>query len=64
MSNPILRRPEVQAQTGLSRSYLYLLIQRGAFPQSVKLGPRAVGWRQSDIQNWIDGLETNGGEAE
>lgn len=64
MTNAILRRPEVQAQTGLSRSHLYLLIQQGAFPSPVKLGARAVGWRQSDIQNWIDGLETNGGEAE
>lgn len=58
MTNSILRRPEVQQQTGLSRSHLYLLIQQGAFPPPVKLGARAVGWRHSDIQDWIDGLQS------
>ena len=64
MSNFILRRREVQTQTGLSRSHLYLLIQQGRFPKPVKLGARAVGWRQSEVQNWIDGLETCEGGPE
>jgi prophage regulatory protein len=58
MSHSILRRPEVQKITGLSRSHLYLLIQQGNFPSPVKLGERAVGWRHSDVQEWIDGLES------
>jgi prophage regulatory protein len=58
MNHAILRRPEVQKITGLSRSHLYLLIQQGTFPPPVKLGARAVGWRHSDVQEWIDGLET------
>lgn len=64
MVNSILRRPEVQKQTGLSRSHLYLLIQQGAFPAPVKLGARAVGWRHSDIQDWIDGLQSTASEDE
>lgn len=51
----ILRRREVQARTGLSRSTIYLYIQAGAFPRSVQLGPRAVGWLESEVSAWIAG---------
>jgi prophage regulatory protein len=40
----ILRRPQVEARTGLSRSTLYQYIQDGLFPRPVSLGARAVGW--------------------
>ena len=49
----ILRRYQVQQRTGLSRSTLYQYIKDGAFPASVQLGPRAVGWLESDISDWI-----------
>lgn len=49
----ILRRPEVQARTGLSRSSIYSAMEGGTFPKSVKLGVRAVGWRDDDIAEWI-----------
>ena len=49
----ILRRPQVQQRTGLSRSTLYQYIKEGEFPASVQLGPRAVGWLESDISDWI-----------
>jgi prophage regulatory protein len=49
----ILRRLLVQQRTGLSRSTLYQYIKEGAFPPSVQLGPRAVGWLESDISDWI-----------
>jgi prophage regulatory protein len=49
----ILRRPQVQQRTGLSRSTLYQYIKEGAFPASVSLGPRAVGWLESDVSDWI-----------
>lgn len=54
MSQKILRLPQVLEVTGLKRSTLYLLRSDGQFPQPVKLGKRAVGWRSGDIQNWID----------
>jgi len=54
MIDRILRRPEVQHVTGLGRSALYLAIQEGRFPRPVKLGPRSVGWRESDVKRWID----------
>ena len=49
----ILRRKQVQARTGLSRSTIYLYIKAGRFPKSVALGPRAVGWIESEVSDWI-----------
>ena len=49
----ILRRPQVQQRTGLSRSTLYQYIKGGDFPKPVQLGLRAVGWLESDISDWI-----------
>ena len=49
----ILRRPQVEQRTGLSRSTLYQYIKDGDFPKPVRLGLRAVGWLESDISDWI-----------
>lgn len=50
----LLRLSAVRLQTGLSRSSIYLLESRGTFPRRVSIGPRAVAWRASEIQAWID----------
>jgi prophage regulatory protein len=49
----ILKRPEVEATTGLKRSSIYAKMETGTFPKSVKLGPRSVGWLESEIQGWL-----------
>jgi prophage regulatory protein len=49
----ILRRKQVEARTGLSRSTIYLRIARGEFPAPVSLGSRAVGWASDAIDRWI-----------
>ena len=54
MVNKILRLPQVKSQTGLSRSTIYLRIKNKEFPESISLGGRAVGWLESDIQDWLD----------
>ncbi|OGA04205.1 MAG: hypothetical protein A2W68_17330 [Betaproteobacteria bacterium RIFCSPLOWO2_02_64_14] len=51
----ILRRKQVEARTGLSRSTIYQYVKDGAFPKPVPLGPRAVGWLESDVSEWIAG---------
>jgi len=53
MSSQILRRPEVSRRTGFGRSAIYAAIQAGRFPRPVKLGPRAVGWIESEVSEWI-----------
>ncbi|MDP1871201.1 MAG: AlpA family transcriptional regulator [Gallionella sp.] len=49
----IVRLPVVMARTGLSRSTIYVRINEGTFPKSIKLGARAVGWLESEIDNWL-----------
>jgi prophage regulatory protein len=49
----IKRRPEVEAKTGLSRSTIYEKMKNGTFPKPVKLGPRAVGWLETEVDAWI-----------
>jgi len=49
----ILRLPEVKKATGLARSTIYQKMSEKAFPTKISLGPRLVGWLESDIQNWI-----------
>ena len=59
--NEVIHRPEstilrinrVKARTGLSRSTIYERIKQGDVPAQVSLGPRAVGWLESDIEAWI-----------
>ena len=51
----ILRLSEVKARTGLARSTIYDRIKTGSFPAQVSLGPRAVGWLASDVEDWIAG---------
>ena len=48
-----LRRKQVEARTGLSRSTIYQYIKDGVFPKPVPLGPRAVGWLESEVSEWI-----------
>jgi len=53
MSQAILRLPAVKTRTGLSRSTIYLRVAEGAFPKPISLGPRAVGWLEAEIQEWL-----------
>ena len=46
----ILRRKQVEAQTGLSRSTIYKFMSDGTFPKPVRIGVRAVGWNSSSIE--------------
>lgn len=50
----ILARREVEARTGLSRSYIYKLSKDSAFPKPVKLTEYRIGWIESEIQAWIE----------
>ena len=53
MAESILRLPAVKARTGLSRSTIYLRVSGSDFPKPVSLGGRAVGWVESEIDEWI-----------
>jgi prophage regulatory protein len=49
----LLRRKQVEARCGISRSSIYDAIQRNAFPRPVKLIGRTVAWTESSIDKWI-----------
>jgi len=55
----LLRRIQVQKKTGLSKSGIYSGLKNKTFPKPIKIGPRAVAWRKSEINGWIDSLQTN-----
>ena len=51
----IVRMAEAQERTGLCVSTLYDLINREIFPKPFHIVPggRAVGWLESDIDQWV-----------
>jgi prophage regulatory protein len=49
----VLRLREVCARYGLGRSTVYRMMERGDFPQPIRLGPNAVGWRIEDLEEWL-----------
>jgi prophage regulatory protein len=53
MPRKILRLPIVLDRTGLSRSTVYLRVSEGKFPRPVSLGAKAVGWIETEVEEWI-----------
>jgi len=58
----ILRRKQVEARTGLSRSTIYAKMRRNpkrpadhdpTFPKPVSVGAKAVGWIEAEVDAWI-----------
>lgn len=54
MAPVFLRIRTVVRVTGLGRSTIYRLIANQRFPCPVRLGPRAVAWRRSEIERWSE----------
>ena len=52
----ILRLRDVVDLTTISKSRLYPLMARedDPFPRPIRLGPNSVGWRRSEIEEWLD----------
>ncbi len=57
MTEKILRKPEVLASIGMGNTWLYEAVRRSDFPQPVKIGERAVGWRKTDVDEWLASLK-------
>lgn len=49
----ILRLPDVCKVTGLGRSMIYQLEAERRFPARVRIGSRAVGWVNLEVQRWL-----------
>jgi prophage regulatory protein len=54
----LLRRRDVEAIVGLSRSAIYAKIAERSFPEPVKIASHAVRWRESDVRQWMERLKS------
>ena len=50
----LVRLPTVISRTGLSRSTIYDKIAEGTFPKQIRLSKSSVGWRESQLDQWIE----------
>ncbi len=57
MQQTLLRRPDVEKATGLSRSTIYAMMAEGSFPKPIRIAKRAVAWHASDVRAWIEARE-------
>ena len=58
----LLHRTEVEKWLGVSRSWIYAQMRAGRFPEPLKIGKRAVRWRVSDLEEWINSRPVSHGE--
>ena len=49
----LLRFPVVREMTGLSRSTVWRLEQRGQFPRHHRIAPNVVAWIEQEVSAWI-----------
>jgi prophage regulatory protein len=49
----ILRMRHLRAITGLSRTTILTLEMCGRFPRRRRIGRKAVGWLQSEVEQWV-----------
>lgn len=49
----MLRLEAVKRRTGMPKSTIYDRMAKGGFPKPRKIGPRAVAWLSSEIDDWM-----------
>lgn len=54
LNDRIWRLTQVSQITGRAKSTIWKDISKGIFPPPIRLGPRAVGWKNSEIQGWLE----------
>ncbi len=59
----LVDRADVERRVGLTRSSIYAAMRRGDFPIPVRVGPKAVRWRSSEIEDWMNSRARATGES-
>jgi prophage regulatory protein len=49
-----LRRKEVLEITGVSYVTLWRWMDKGTFPKSFQLGENSIGWKDDEVNEWIE----------
>nr|WP_166175699.1 AlpA family phage regulatory protein [Altererythrobacter segetis] len=52
-TDPLLRIADVRKLTRRSTSRIYADMNAGLFPRPIRIGTRAVAWRESDLIAWL-----------
>lgn len=52
--DPWLNLADVCAAVRFKKTAVYEMLKRGAFPAPVRVGPRCVRWRTSDVVRWME----------
>jgi prophage regulatory protein len=50
-----LRKREVEQKTSLRGGTIDREEAAGRFPRRIQLGPRAIGWLENEVDEWIAG---------
>lgn len=53
MNHCLLKAEEVLERTGMSRTTLYQMINKGLFPKQLQTTIRSVRWLERDVNDWI-----------
>ena len=53
-STKVLLLRAVLERVGIGKTAVYAAIKNGEFPAPIKLSARAVGWREADVEQWIN----------
>lgn len=56
INDPVIRPAQVASMLGISTTTLWRWRRQRGFPPAMRLGATMVGWRLSEIHNWIDDL--------
>ena len=43
----------MRERTGLSDATIWRMYRRGDFPRPIQLSANAVGWRETDVEEWL-----------
>jgi prophage regulatory protein len=54
MTKRFLSVKEALTRVSLSKTHIYYLMARGAFPRPVHLGPKRVAFLESEIEAWME----------
>lgn len=57
MNTYIIRPTELAQRLGVSHPTLWRMEKRGDLPPRKQIGPRAVGWLTTDIEQWLNELQ-------
>ncbi|MDR8761984.1 helix-turn-helix transcriptional regulator [Burkholderia multivorans] len=49
----LMRMKDVVKKIGLCRATIYSMIGRGEFPRPIRIGERATGWLESELEAWL-----------